>query len=211
LKQKDYSCIVDIPQLPDNAISSIIADSGVQLSKELQKELEYASKDYIVDIELLDKRPRSSQNKKLLKKVAKLSNKLSKLLNDLDDATAGMINLCLAREYKTSYYDVKRYTSLLEISCKSLCNKIPNDDGRRKKLIAIRRYIKRIIPIYLQATNQTELPAWNNPYSDKNPVRGGFFEFVDACLWGIGYPPDKQKSLRKIIQEVREDFQENTP
>ena len=203
MKKKDYACIIDIPQLPDNAISSIIADSGVRLSKELQKELEYASKDYIVDIELLDKRPRSSQNKILLKQVAKLSNKLSKLLNDLDDATGGMINLCLAREHKTSYYDVKRYIPMLEKSCDSLRNKIPKDKGGTKEQIAIRRYIERIIPIYLQATNNTKLPVWNNSYSKKKPVKGEFFEFVEACLWGIGYPPDEPASLGKIIREVR--------
>jgi hypothetical protein len=186
-------------------VGKIKKDSGIELSGDLKKRFEQASKRYIADKDLIDPRPRRSEVAARFKKLIKGTEKFLEMLRETDDWTKQYLD-AQRSEYVglCSLDDTRQRVSEFLTTCENALHDLPEDTGgRNKELLALYIYIASLASIYEEATGKKPTVFEVHKKSGGDRWHGRqFIDFVTTCLNAIGHPTDEVGFLPGRVEEA---------
>jgi hypothetical protein len=181
------------------ALSTIEEKADLKLDEMLKDKLRTAIIQYKAGKELVDNRPRVSEQRAALKTINKLSNQLKDALENCDSDTRMKLIL------ESDWINIEKTIFILENinhTTDDILKKIPTDKGGRPTHASRKLFIQDLAKIFKKATGEDASVAYNDY---KSQFYSPFLSFVEIVLDEINDPPYTNQSLGSTIQRAIKD------
>jgi hypothetical protein len=180
----------------EETINSIEKKTNLKFDEVVRYKLSNAIIQYKAGKELIDNRPRKSEQRAALNYICTLSKQLKDALEQIDLDT----RLRIIEE--SDWINIKKTIFDLEIihqSTQDALDKVPQDKGGRPAQYSLKYFIQELAEIYKDAKGKDPSIA----YIDSSEIfYGPFFSFVEAILTEIYEPPFSNSSLGNAIKRA---------